>query len=268
MSGVIIGNTLRTAWKQMLYWGLGLGLLGMYIVFIASNSDIVQGYADLFESLPPALLTAFGASGAELFRSAEGWVVTILASELALFLSVYAVMAGLAITANEEQSGILDVVLSLPISRRAFLLEKWLAYALLAFGIVLISALLPTLTAIGLGIDADIGIIFGSILAVYPGALIVITATVLLSTLFRRRIAAIAAVAAFVIGSYMFNIIGSAASGAIADLLQGLSYFSHVGGESIVAGEYEPGGTLGLLVAAGIGFALSAHFFDRRDIGI
>ncbi|MXV92479.1 MAG: hypothetical protein F4Z94_03345 [Chloroflexi bacterium] len=67
MSGIIISNTLRTAWRQMFYWGLGLGLLGMYIVFIASNSDIVQGYADLFESLPPALLTAFGASGAELF---------------------------------------------------------------------------------------------------------------------------------------------------------------------------------------------------------
>ncbi len=267
MSGIIIGNTLRTAWKQMLYWGLGLGLLGMYIVFIASNSDIVQGYADLFESLPPALLTAFGASSAEFFRTTEGWVVTILVSELALFLSVYAVLAGLAISANEEQSGILDVVLSLPISRRAFLLEKWLAYALLAFGTVLISALLPTLTAIGLGIDADIGIIFASILAVYPSALIVITVTVLLSTLFRRRIAAIGAVAAFVIGSYMSSIVGSSASGPIADLLETLSYFSHVGGESIVSGEYEPGGTLALLVAAGLGFALSAHLFDRRDIG-
>ncbi len=268
MSGIIIGNTLRTAWRQMLYWGLGLGVLGMYIVFIASNSDIVQGYADLFESLPPALLTAFGASGAELFRTTEGWVVTILVSELALFLSVYAVMAGLAISANEEQSGILDVVLSLPISRRAFLLEKWLAFALLAFGTVLISALLPTLTAIGLGIDADIGIIFASILAVYPSALIVITVTVLLSTLFRRRIAAIGAVTAFVIGSYMSSIVASSASGPIADLLEALSYFSHVGGESIVSGEYEPGGTLALLVAAGLGFALSAHLFDRRDIGI
>ena len=174
----------------------------------------------------------------------------------------------MAITANEEQSGILDVVLSLPISRRAFLLEKWLAHALLAFGLVLISALLPTLTAIGLGIDADIGIIFGGILAVYPGALIVITVTVLLSTLFRRRIAAIGAVAVFVIGSYIFNLIGSAASGAIADLMQTLSYFAHVGGESIVSGEYEPSGTLGLLVAAGLCFALSAHLFDRRDIGI
>ncbi|MXV92478.1 MAG: ABC transporter permease subunit [Chloroflexi bacterium] len=192
----------------------------------------------------------------------------MLVSELALFLSVYAVMAGLAVTANEEQSGILDMVLSLPISRRAFLLEKWLAYALLAFGTVLISGLLPVMTAVALGIEADIGIIFASILAVYPGALIVITVTVLLATLFRRRIAAIGAVAAYVIGSYMFSIIGGSASGPIADLLEAISYFSHVGGEAIVAGEYEPSGALALLVAAGLGFALSAYLFDRRDIGI
>ncbi|MCY4146927.1 MAG: ABC transporter permease subunit [Chloroflexi bacterium] len=267
MSGVILGNTLRIAWKQMLYWGLGLGILGAYIIFIASNSDIVQGYADLFDSLPPALMNVLGASGSELFRTTEGWVVTILVSELALFISVYAVMAGLAISANEEQSGILDVVLSLPISRRAFLLERWLAYALLAFGIVLISALLPTLTAIGVGLDADIGIIAASIMAVYPGALVVIAATVLLSTLFRRRIAAIGAVSAFVIGSYMASILGGAASGFLPDLLEALSYFSYVGGESIVSGEYEPTGALGLLAAAGLAFVLSAHLFDRRDIG-
>ena len=28
MSGIVIGNTLRTSWKQILYWGLGLGVLG------------------------------------------------------------------------------------------------------------------------------------------------------------------------------------------------------------------------------------------------
>ncbi len=268
MSGIIIGQTLRAAWKQMLYWGLGLGVLGVYIVFIASNSDIVQGYADLFESLPPALLNAFGASTVDLFRSTEGWVVSILVTELVLFLSVYAVMAGLNIAANEEQSGIMDVILSLPISRSVFLLEKWLAYALLSFGIVLITAILPTITAMSLGIDADMGIIFGSILNVFPGILIVLTVTMLLATIFRRRIVAVAAVAVFVIGSYIFNLIGNAASGALADLMRELSYFTHVGGESIVTGAYEPTRTLGLLLVAGLGFALSMQLFNRRDIGL
>ena len=72
MTGIVIASTLRTAWKQILYWGVGLGVLGFYIVFIASDSDIIEGYANLFESMPPAMLKAFGASDAELLRSSRG----------------------------------------------------------------------------------------------------------------------------------------------------------------------------------------------------
>ena len=121
MSGIVISYTFRSAWKQILYWGLGLGVLGAYIVFIASDSDIVQGYANLFESMPPAMLQAFGASDVELLRTAEGWIVSIFVSEAGIFLSIFAVMAGLNITTNEEQSGLMDVILSLPISRAAYL---------------------------------------------------------------------------------------------------------------------------------------------------
>ncbi len=94
MTGIVIGNTIRNAWKQILYWGLGLGLLSFYIVFIGSDSDIVTGYASLFESMPPAMLQAFGASSVTLFTSTEGWVVTIFVSEAAIFLSIFAVLAG------------------------------------------------------------------------------------------------------------------------------------------------------------------------------
>ena len=72
MTGIVIASTLRSAWKQILYWGVGLGVLGLYIVFIASDSDIIEGYANLFESMPPAMLEAFGASDVELFRTSEG----------------------------------------------------------------------------------------------------------------------------------------------------------------------------------------------------
>ena len=103
MSGTVFANTLRTSWKQVLYWGLGLGVLGFYIDFIASSSDIIQGYADLFASMPPAMLQAFGASSVELLRTSEGWIVSIFVSEAAIFLSVFAVMAGMNISANDEQ---------------------------------------------------------------------------------------------------------------------------------------------------------------------
>ena len=268
MSGIIVGNTLRTSWKQILYWGLGLGALGLYIDFIAASPDIISGYAELFESFPPALLQAFGASDVALLTRSEGWIVSIFVSEAAIFLSVFAVMAGLNITANDERSGLMDVILSLPISRSAYVLERWIGYALIGLAIVTLCGLITVMGVIVMTIDAPLDVIFKSILDLYPGTLLVMTVTSLLGTALRRRAMAIALAAAFVIVSYLFNALGAAASGTIADLMESLSYFSYLNGEEFVLGAYDPANSAIVLAAVLLGFALSLKLFVSRDIGI
>ena len=211
MTGIIIGNTLRTSWKQILYWGLGLGALGLYIDFIASSPDIISGYAELFKTMPPALLQAFGASDVALFTTSEGWIVSIFVSEAAIFLSIFAVMAGLNITANDEQSGVMDVILSLPISRAAYMLERWIGFALIGLAIIVLTAAITVGGMIGMNIEAPSDVIFASILNLYPSILLVMTVTSLLATVVRRRALAIGLSAAFVIVSYIFNAMGAAA---------------------------------------------------------
>ena len=268
MNGVVLTNTLRASWKQSLYWGLGMGLLGIYIVFISSNADIVEGYAELFKSMPPALLQAFGASDAALFTSTEGWVVSIFVSEASLILSIQAVIAGLSISANEEQSGITDIIMSLPISRGQFLIEKTLAFALIIFGIILCCIVFPVLALIAFNVDADMGVVVSSVLNIYPGLLLVMVVTSLLATILRRRSVAIGIAAAFVLGSYVFNLVGNAASGAIADLMSQLSFFHYASGEDLVMGTYDPAGTVGLIAVVLICFAASINRFNRRDLGL
>ncbi len=268
MTGIVIGNTLRASWKQILYWGLGLGALGLYIDFIAASPDIISGYAELFKTMPPALLQAFGASDVAMFTTSEGWIVSIFVSEAAIFLSVFAVMAGLNITANDEQSGVMDVILSLPISRAAYLLERWIGYALIGLAIILLTAAITVGGMIGMNIDAPGDVIFASILNLYPGALLVMTVTSLLATVMRRRALAIGLSAAFVIVSYLFNAIGAAAGGAAADLMESLSYFSYTHGEAFVQGTYDPANTIVLLLAVLIGVGMSLKMFVSRDIGI
>ena len=268
MSGIVIGNTLRTSWKQILYWGLGLGVLGLYIDFIAMSPDIISGYADLLKTMPPAVLQAFGASDIALLTTAEGWIVSVFVSEAAIFLSVFAVMAGLNITANDEQSGVMDVILSLPISRAAYLLERWIGYALIGLGIVVLCALITLAGIIGMNVDAPHDVILKSILNMYPAALLVMTVTSLLATILRRRAVAIAVSAAFVVASYIFNAIGAAAGGAFADLMKSVSYFSYINGEAFVIGTYDPADSVIVLVAVLVGFALSLKMFVSRDIGV
>jgi ABC-2 type transport system permease protein len=268
MSGIVIGNTLRTSWKQILYWGLGLGALGLYIDFVASSQDLISGYAELFKSLPPAMLKAFGASDIALFTTSEGFIVSIVVSEAAIFLSVFAVMAGLNITANDEQSGLMDVILSLPISRATYLLERWIGFALIGLAIIVLTGAITVGGIIGMNIEASSDAIFASFLNLYPSMLLVMTVTSLLATVLRRRALAIGLSAAFVIVSYLFNAIGASAGGAAADLMEGLSYFSYAHGEAFVLGTYDPANTIVVLLAVLIGFGLSLRMFVSRDIGI
>ncbi|MYE26508.1 MAG: ABC transporter permease subunit, partial [Chloroflexi bacterium] len=108
-------------------------------------------------------------------------------------------MAGLNITANDEQSGVMDVILSLPISRSAYMLERWIGYALIGLGIIVLCALITVAGIIGMNIDAPQDVIFKSIMNLYPGTLLAMTATCLLTTVLRRRAVAIGASAAFVV---------------------------------------------------------------------
>ncbi len=268
MSGIVVGNTLRTSWKQILYWGLGLGALGLYIDFIAMSPDIISGYADLFKSMPPAMLQAFGASDIALLTTSEGWIVSVFVSEAAIFLSVFAVLAGLNISANDEQSGVMDVILSLPISRSAYLLERWIGYALIGLGIILLTAAITVGGMIAMNIEAPRDVILKSILNLYPATLLAMTVTCLLATTLRRRAVAIGAAAAFVVVSYVFNVIGAAASGAISELMDTLSYFSYIHGEAFVIGTYDPVDSVIIIVAILVGFALSLKMFVSRDIGV
>ena len=268
MTGIVVGNTLRASWKQILYWGLGLGALGLYIDFIAMSPDIISGYADLLKTMPPAMLQAFGASDIALLTTAEGWIVSVFVSEAAIFLSVFAVLAGLNIAANDEHSGVMDIILSLPISRGIYLLERWIGFALIVLGIVLLCALITLAGIILMNVDAPPDVILKSILNLYPATLLVMTVTCFLASALRRRAAAIGAAAAFVVASYIFNLIGVAASGAIADIMERLSYFSYTHGEAFVIGTYDPADSIIVIAAILLGFALSLKNFVSRDIGI
>ena len=267
MTGIVVSNVLRTSWKQILYWGVGLGLIGFYIVFIAADSAILEGYADLSSRCRPGCWKRLAPAAQICCAQRKGGSFRSSYRSPTLFLSAFAVMAGLNISANDEQSGIMDVVLSLPISRSSYILERWIGYALIALAIILVCTGITLLGIVTIGVDADTGAVFASMLNLYPGTLLVMTVTSLLTSVLRRRAVAIGIAVVFVVGSYISGIIGGMASGAIAELMKNLSYFSYAQGEEIVLGAYDPAGTIGLVLVVLIGFALSVKMFNGRDIG-
>ena len=267
MAGIVFLHTLRASWKHAAYWTLGMAFFTLYAAFLGGSSDVVAGYAKMLEGMPESMLSAFGAD-AQMMSTTEGFILAVAVGQGALVLMVQAVAAGFSIVSNDENAGILDVVMALPISRARYIIERGLAWMLISFIIIAVCCVVPPIVLSGLGVDAEMDKLIIGYLNLYPAILLTAMVSGLLAVTLRRRTVAIGAAAAFVLVSYIFNVIGAAASGAIADLLHGLSFFRVIAGHSIINDAFDPTASLLLIAIALLCFAASVFMFNRRDIGV
>jgi ABC-2 type transport system permease protein len=268
MSGAIFKETLRRGWRTALYWSIGLAMLGAYIVIVIPNVDTLKEYTRLFESLPPALLKMFGAGDVTTLATPEGFVAYGFFGYTLLMLAVYAVLVGLNVTANEEDEGILDMMLSLPVARWRIVAEKLAAYTLLLVGIIIISFIGLLLGLRTSTLEIDMGKLLVSTVNILPGALLMVGFTAFVATVARRKSTAVALASLFIIGSYFVNFIGELASGTAASALRALSFFNYYDASGTMLHGLNLGNWLLLLVVALALFAGTVWGFNRRDVGV
>lgn len=268
MAGVFFVETLRRDWQQVIYWGAGLALLGFTIISVIPDVAALNRYAEMLESMPPAMLSMFGAEDAAALTTPEGFVGFGFFGYALLVLAVFGILAGLSITASEEEGGILDVVLSLPVARWRVLMERFVAYTVLAFIIIMIGLLGLVLANATTAIAIDNGRLLVGALNMLPATLLVIAFTACAATAVRLRSTAVALAAAFVIGSFFLDFIANAVSHAVTDSLSLLSFFTYYDGLKVVLNGPALANVLVLLVAIIVLMAGALWFFERRDIGI
>jgi ABC-type transport system involved in multi-copper enzyme maturation permease subunit len=269
MTGVVFMHTLRRNWLTGLYWASGIALLGVYALVVIPNVDMLKQYAQLIQSMPPLLIQAFGVSDASDIATPSGFLGLAFFSYMMLVFAAYGVIAGLNISANEEDRGILDVTLSLPIPRWRLILERFLAYALIIALILLVTFLcMWGVKLTNSGLDIDAGRMAEGIFNMLPSSLLVLAFTLLAGALLRSRGAAAGAAAAFVIVSYFVDFLGNAASGTAAASLRVLSFFSYYNGGKIMSTGLN-WGSVGLLLAVTVLCVAGGLWcFQRRDVGV
>ncbi|RMG89856.1 MAG: hypothetical protein D6712_01020 [Chloroflexi bacterium] len=269
--GLIFRDTLRQNWRQILYWGGGLGLLAVYIFIAIPDMNALQQYANLVNALPPAILDAFGMSDAEMLATPDGFIIFGVFGYGILIMAVFAVMAGMGVTANEEDDGILDMVLSLPLPRWRLIVEKTLAYLVIAAGIVTVMFLA---LAIGTNFSGPeireqvhLDIMAKSAINLLPSVTLMITATVFAGAFFRRKATAMGVVAAFIIVSYFMDFLAEVASGALSEFMKAASFFTYFNSEGVMREGLNFSNIALLLGVSIVLFAASIWAFQRRDIG-
>jgi ABC-2 type transport system permease protein len=269
MIGAVFNDTLRRNWRQILWWGLGIGSLGLMVALMIPNADVLKDFARAMQSMPPSMLQMFGGEDVASIATPAGFLNMIFFSYALLILAAYAVLAGLNITANEEDSKILDMLLSLPVPRWRLVLERFLAYAVIIVGIVLLTfgelwVGLKTTPALTI----DEGRLLETTLNLLPSTLLVLALTVLLTALVRRKNVAMALATVVIIGSYFVDSIGRSASASFANTLRFISFYNYYDSTAVIRNGLNWSNVLILLVAMVILMAGGMWLFQRRDIGL
>ncbi|MFI6431000.1 ABC transporter permease subunit [Rhodococcus oryzae] len=139
----VLTKTLHDQRRALPAWVIGLVLLvGMYVAIWPS----VRGEPSMNEFLdqmPEAFRALFAMSGADMSTPIGYVKIELLSFMVPLLLLTYAIGAGAAAIAGEEDRRTLDLLLSAPISRRRIVLEKSAA-------MLIGTALLGTVTGLAL----------------------------------------------------------------------------------------------------------------------
>lgn len=264
MPGTVFFETLRRTWKGTLGWAVGIAVMALYVVIAIPDAKVLQQYADIMKTAPKMLVLLAG-SNAD-FATPAGIFSISFFSWIMLVLATYGVIVGLSITANEEERGIMDVLLSLPLARWRIVLEKFAAYTLNTVVIALVTFMTIRVSTLNSEIfKLDTGIIFWSCVNLIPAVLLCIAFTAFVASIVRRRGTVTAVAGGFVVVSYLLDTIGRSVSG---DGLRALSFFSYFDGvNSLTKGVSLV--NMGLLLAISLLLiGLATVFFERRDVGV
>jgi ABC-2 type transport system permease protein len=251
----------------MLLWGFGIGLLGFVLTIVIPNIAALRQFQTLMTTMP-ALVRALGMEDAAEIATPEGFISAGYFGRILLILAVYTVFAGLSVTVDEEDQGIMDVLLSLPLPRWRIVLEKFAAHVLMLIVIISMGFLGLYLSGLTSPIQVDTEKLAISSVNVLPSALLMLSFTMFVGTLFRRKSQATAVAASLIIGSYVIEFTGSLASDSLIASFRPLSFFTYYDNAHVMRNGLNAGGVVLLLGLTVIFVIASVWAFQRRDIGI
>jgi ABC-2 type transport system permease protein len=258
-------KSLRDSRKSILFYSIGTMALGLYVTLFYPTIRDATGFTDFLEDLPEVFQALIG--DAETYTTAEGFLNAEVFSFMGpLIVSVFAIIAGTAAIAGEEESHTLDQLLANPISRTSVLLQK--AGALL-------TGLLALSVALGIGLVAGSNIagfdlsITGTAQAI--ASLYVLGATMGLLALSigaatgRKGLAGGVTAGVGVVGFLLDTFL------SVVEVLEParfISVFYYFNNNDVILNGINAAHMLALVGLTGVAVATAVWRFDRRDVSV
>lgn len=144
-------HTLRRNRGQMIGWAIGLALYGLLMVSMFDSIVGIEGFEEMIAAYPEDLTAFFG--GFTAMTTPKGYLDIYYFNYMPVIVGIFAVAAGAGLLVSDEEKGILDLVLSYPVSRTALFWGRVLGFLTVTVVILLIGWLSWVLPAQGTGMD-------------------------------------------------------------------------------------------------------------------
>lgn len=266
--------------KTWLFWILPVILLvgmALLVVFIWPDYAPILEQFDIIFADNPLFASLLGESSMSSFEGFVGIELFIVSDFV--FMVIILLVGAMAI-AREADSGTLDVILSYPVPRWKFLLEKLFAIITLslsypifiwgsvAMGVIILNGMDPNLD-----LEFNNLAFFLALLGKWIVYMVFTCITILCSVIFMDTTKTLGSGGLIVGGSWIFERFGGLirmANEEIADIIQGVSLFHYLDAatvmNAIIAGEEYPFGELFLVLFIGIvALGLALVLFWKRE---
>ena len=258
-------QALRAARRTLAMWAAAFaGLIALYAVIWPSVRGNTS-WRNLFDTLPPTYRALFTASGTIDLSTAGGYLgVELMGFMGPALIAVYAITAGSAAIAGEEDRGGLEVTLSAPVSRVQLFGQRFTALLIGIAALMLTTAAALWIFSAVLGMRLGLGAIASAaaalgIFGLFAGAVAIAVGAATGSPAAARGVAALVTVA-----SYLINALAQVTS-ALRPARPLSPYYLLLGNEPLAHG-LRLVGAVSVLAAVTAIAAAGVILFTRRDL--
>ena len=262
----VLLKTLRDLRRGFGWWALGLVALVTMQVSVYPTVRDDPGLSSFTENYPEVLKELFGFGGAGFdYASPAGYLgIEMFSAIVPLLLIIAAVATGAGAIAGEEDRGTLDLLMSLPLTRRRVTAEKLGAMALEVVGLGLV-----LLVALWIGARViDMEVSFAHLAAATLGAVLLAMGfgaiALFLGAATGSRGAAVGVSAALAVAAYLVNSL--AALVPQLETAQRFSPFYHYSSPDPLRSGFSGGHLAALVVVIVVASVAALVAVNRRDL--
>jgi ABC-2 type transport system permease protein len=256
-------HTLRRLRGRILGWGIGLSLYSVLMVAIYPDIQRID-MSVMLEYYPEEMLAFFG-DALETFNTPSGYMETYFFNYMPVILGIFVVGACAGLLTNDEENGVLDLLMAHPVSRSSLFWGRVFGFAT-ALAIILAAAYLSwSIPAGGMGMELTLLEFLRPYLPLFAALLLFGFFALLLSMVLPASRVAGMVVGGLLVANYLS--VGLAnLNDDLANIVKYTPLHFYQGGKAVEGIDWA--WFAGLLGAALVMALLAWWRFERRDIRV